>query len=175
MSLWDEPFMSYCVIRWFVKLFLARYNWSLVGAQLAGRRNNWKHQPYGDATLRNILSKGSLDVCVLGDPLLGTIHFSDSACVALRPQKPRGLLWAGSPGRPPRLTFTLLLRSVAGSYVSVWLYVHTEKSRGLLGTGSPGRPSRLSHSSWALDWRSIESSGLLTSTPPPNKWIRVFV
>ena len=41
--------------------------------------------------------------------------------VALRLQKPSGLLGTGSPGRPPRLSHSSWALSVSGS---MWLYIH---------------------------------------------------
>ena len=63
--------------------------------------------------------------------------------VALRPQRPWGLLGTGNPGRPPRLSH--------GSWTLFFnVALRPQRPWGLLGTGNPGRPPRLSHSSYAL-------------------------
>ena len=62
-----------------------------------------------------------------------------SSClnVAIRPQRPYGLLGTGSPGHPPRLSHSS----------SAMLTLSFRPYHILLRTGSPGRPPRLSHRS----------------------------
>ena len=77
--------------------------------------------------------------------------------VALRPQRPCGLLGTGSPGRPPLLSHS--------SWVLTLCFTST---LGLLGTVSPGRPPRLSHSSWALTRKRLVPATLGIGTRYPH-------
>ena len=66
--------------------------------------------------------------------------------VALRPKRPNGLLWTGSPARPPRL-------SHSSQALGSWFFVFSAALRPQRPYGlvtDPGRPPRLSHRSWAL-------------------------
>ena len=69
--------------------------------------------------------------------------------VALRSQRPYGLLGTGSPGRPPRLSHSswALIIIIIGClfcfvfvFCSVLLYIHGDRTYGPFGRGSPGRP-----------------------------------
>ena len=78
-----------------------------------------------------------------------------SFSVALRPQKPYGLLGTWSPGRSPGLphsSWAYWMSSsnsrMARGFFNVAL--RPQRPYGLLGTGSRGRPPRLSHISWTL-------------------------
>ena len=70
--------------------------------------------------------------------------------VALRPQRPYGLLGTESPGRPPRLPHS----SCPPCCPLVQCCVTSTETVRTIRDGGPGRPPRLAHTSWALNWPS---------------------
>ena len=98
--------------------------------------------------------------------------------VALRPQRPYGLLGTGSPGHPFRflhtswaLFFSVALRpqkpygllgtatltfTQSLSCSSLLFYIYRDRT-DYMGQGSPGRPPRPSHSFWALTTWEFDS------------------
>ena len=86
--------------------------------------------------------------------------------VALRPQRPYGLLGPGNPGRPSRLSHSSWPLS---SRLLHCCFTSTE-SKGLLGTGSPGWPPRLLHSSWALQSWPASFTYILKTVSVSQVW-----